>query len=296
MVDVDSWQTQLAFYGYHGERYDNDVYENSLPRLLDIFAKFGVKATFFIVGKHVSAGSNKILLKRLAAVGHELANHSMTHPAGFSRLSGRAKETEIRGCASALEDLTGRRVSGFRAPDYDIDEETIRILETDGYRYDSSLFPTSLAAPMRIAHYMLARGKGASTMGRFKLLFSPDHPYMPSPASLNKEGKSGITELPLTVTPFLRLPFYGTSVTAFGKWYFDMAFGMLSRSHFINYTLHAFETADATRDSVDKRLLHHPGIRRSLGEKKLLIETVLKRITERFNVMTAEEYVGGLYS
>lgn len=46
MVDVDSWQTQLEFYGYQNQFYKNDVYQNALPRLVDLFEKLISKLHF----------------------------------------------------------------------------------------------------------------------------------------------------------------------------------------------------------------------------------------------------------
>ena len=290
-VDVDSWQTQLAFYGWRNEAYTNDVYERSLPRLVDLFAKFKIRATFFIVGIHAKFNANRITLRRLSEAGHELANHSMTHPQGFSGLSDRVKEAEISECTAVLEDIAGKRIKGFRAPDYDIDERTIDILIKHGYAYDASVFPTFLACAMKAAHFILSGTRIASTMGRAIIHFSPVLPYRPHINFIYKRGRADIVELPLTVTPFLRLPFYGTSIMALGEKYFDLAFAKVKNRPFINYTFHAFEMADKDNDDIDRRLFRHPGVKRPLNEKYRLCARVLDKISERYSIITAEEYV-----
>lgn len=291
MVDVDSWQTQLAFYGCPNKDYNNDVYENSLPKLIDLFEKFKIRATFFIVGKHITVKSNRSLLRRLSNAGHELANHSMTHPQGFSRLNNREREREIKDCTSLLEDIAGKKVNGFRAPDYDIDERTIDILIKYGYKYDASVFPTFMALPMKLAHFILAGMKRFHTMGKTAICLSPSLPYRPDINSLYRKGRANITELPLAVTPLLRLPFYNTAVMAFGEKYFDIVFGLVRKKPFINYTFHAFDMADSDNDNIDKRLFRHPGVKRSLREKRFLSEKILKAISKDFHIKTAEEYV-----
>ena len=291
MVDVDSWQTQLAFYGYTDAKYNNDVYENSLPRLIDLFEKFKIKATFFIVGKHITVKSNRTLLKKLAEAGHELANHSMTHPQAFSALGYREKEREIKDCTMLLEDITCQKVKGFRAPNYDIDERTIDILIKHGFLYDASVFPTVLAFPVKWVHFVLSGMKKSHVMGKETLRLSPRLPYKPNIRYLYKKGNSNIIELPLTVTPFCRLPFYGTSVMAFGERYFDIAFGMVKKVPFINYTFHAFEMANKDSDDIDGRLFRHPGVKKPFNEKYNLCKMVLAKISENFHIITAKEHV-----
>ena len=294
MVDVDSWQTQLAFYGYLNEPYTNDVYENSLPRLIDLFQKFSIKGTFFIVGKHAKVEKNKLLLRRISDFGGEIASHSMTHPRGFSSIGYEKKCTEIKESKAILEDAIGKEVKGFRAPDYDIDEETIDILVKEGYRYDSSVFPTYLAPLMKLTHFLLSGTNKKTTMGREKLRFAPTVPYRPDGKRLQKKGEANILEIPLSVMPYLRLPFYGTSVMAFGERYLNFVFNKLKKSSFVNYTIHAFELSDKEKDKIDKRLLKHPGVKKSYKEKIDLCEKVLGKIKENFNIMTASEYTEGV--
>ena len=293
MVDIDSWQTQLAFYGYENQPYTNDVYENSLPRLVELFSKLNVQATFFVVGNHAKIEKNKSILKKISE-NHEIASHSMTHPKGFSQLGYKEKYSEIKDSKHLLEDITGKEVIGFRAPDYDIDEETIDILIENGYKYDSSVFPTYCAPIMKVAHFILSGMKRKSTMGREVLRFSPRFPYRPRQGSLHQKGKVNIWEIPLTVTPFIRLPFYGTSIMAFGEKYLNFIFGKIKNSALINYTIHAFEMSDRGKDMIDERLLKHPGIKRTFEEKSYLCEEVLRRISENFKIITAKEYIKGV--
>ncbi len=58
--------------------FDDGPHAQHTPRLLDILKQRGIKATFFVVGQN--AADNPEILKRIVAEGHELANHSYTHP------------------------------------------------------------------------------------------------------------------------------------------------------------------------------------------------------------------------
>jgi peptidoglycan/xylan/chitin deacetylase (PgdA/CDA1 family) len=80
------------------------------PRLLDVLAAVGARATFFMVGK--AAARHRGLVERVAGEGHAIANHSWDHPS-FPLLRGRARRAQLRWCQEALAPW-GERL--FRPP------------------------------------------------------------------------------------------------------------------------------------------------------------------------------------
>lgn len=143
-VDVEDWFQVGAFEKVIDPAdWDNlacrvDVNTN---RLLDMCAELGVKATFFTLGW--VAVRHPALMRRIVAEGHELASHGWAHArvftmdaAGFARDIGDARK--------ALEDASGARVIGYRAPSFSIDTRTPwahEILGEQGYHYSSSVAP-----------------------------------------------------------------------------------------------------------------------------------------------------------
>ncbi|HUB53019.1 MAG TPA: polysaccharide deacetylase family protein [Terracidiphilus sp.] len=83
------------------------------PRLLDTLAKHEVKATFFMLGKF--AEEQKELVRRVAAEGHLIGNHTWTHPK-LSTSSASRIEGELRLTKEVLEQIVGARVKLFRPP------------------------------------------------------------------------------------------------------------------------------------------------------------------------------------
>jgi peptidoglycan-N-acetylglucosamine deacetylase len=83
------------------------------PRLLDTLAKHEVKATFFMLGKF--AVEQKELVRRVAAEGHLIGDHSWSHPK-LSRCSAKRIEEELRNTKNALEQIVGAKVRFFRPP------------------------------------------------------------------------------------------------------------------------------------------------------------------------------------
>jgi len=110
-------------------------------RLLDVLDAHAARGTFFTLG--TVAERYPRLVRSIVARGHELASHGWDHrlvdalgPEGF--------RLDVRAARRALEDVSGRAVSGYRAPNYSIRRETawaFRILYEEGYGYDSSVYP-----------------------------------------------------------------------------------------------------------------------------------------------------------
>ena len=137
---------------YHGVEFEAAVppserrklpsrVEPSVDRVLALLDDADVKATFFVVG--AVAAAHPLMVKRIAAEGHEVACHSYGHEF-VSRLTPEAFRADVRRAKRLLEDLIGDEVTGYRAPNYSITERTVwafGILLEEGFRYDSSIYP-----------------------------------------------------------------------------------------------------------------------------------------------------------
>ena len=137
---------------YHGMEFEAALPSGARERLpsrvefntglvLDLLARRGVSATFFVVGKVAEA--HPALVRRIARAGHEVACHSYRHEL-VSRQSPQDFRSDVHRAKAALEDLTGQAVIGFRAPNYSIGRGQAwawPILLNEGFRYDSSVYP-----------------------------------------------------------------------------------------------------------------------------------------------------------
>jgi len=83
------------------------------PRLLDVLAGHGVRATFFMLGLHAEAEPE--LARRIAGAGHLIGNHSWGHPNLAVTPASRIRE-ELARTKDALEQITGTPVKYFRPP------------------------------------------------------------------------------------------------------------------------------------------------------------------------------------
>jgi polysaccharide deacetylase family protein (PEP-CTERM system associated) len=113
----------------------------STHRILDILAEYRLHATFFVVGW--VAEQHPHLVQRIHAQGHEIASHGHAHQL-ISRQSPEQFKQDVEQSLHALEDITGSKILGYRAPSYSITPETVwafDILHELGFKYDSSVFP-----------------------------------------------------------------------------------------------------------------------------------------------------------
>jgi peptidoglycan/xylan/chitin deacetylase (PgdA/CDA1 family) len=93
--------------------FDDGPNDAATPELLDVLARFAVRATFFAMGDF--ARLRPEIARRLVAEGHLLGNHTMSHPKLSVEPVARVRQ-ELADCNAVLEDITGVKVRFFRPP------------------------------------------------------------------------------------------------------------------------------------------------------------------------------------
>ena len=115
--------------------------EADLDRMLALLGESGARGTFFVLG--CVARDHPEMVRRIAAAGHEVASHGMSHRM-VTELTREEMRAEVVDSRRLLEDLAQAPVEGYRAPSYTIGPSThwaLEVLAEAGYRYDSSIFP-----------------------------------------------------------------------------------------------------------------------------------------------------------
>ncbi len=289
-VDVDGLGILLAHHGLPDSDEPDFILSTALPRFASLFARHGVTATFFVVGRDLTDPHKAELLRSLAEAGHEVGNHTMSHPAAFSALGRRAQEAEVRQCEDWCASQLGVTPVGFRAPNYDVDARTLEVLTNLGYRYDSSVMPMPYAPLLRWCSARIAGGKQlpGRYLGRARYGLAPLRPYTPAADSVWRRGAGGITEVPITTMPFLRLPFHASFSLAWrslggGDSLFRLGYQWARRHGLpLNYVFHACELADVPPDD---RLRRHWGLYLPLAERLASAEAMLAAIVQDYEVM-----------
>ncbi len=143
-VDVEDWFQVGGFETViDRSRWDSlDLrVERNCDAILDLFAEAGVKGTFFTLGWVAQRCPG--LMQRIAAQGHEIASHGWDHARVFT-MDAAGFAADLARARGVLEDVTGQRVTGYRAPSFSIDARTPwahAVLAEGGYRYSSSVAP-----------------------------------------------------------------------------------------------------------------------------------------------------------
>jgi hypothetical protein len=285
-VDVDPVDLHLDGYGFRGLVPDPAAYNLALPRLGELFARVGIRATLFVVSR--DAAPHAGALRALADQGHEIASHSATHPLALTRLSDAALEHELAGSRAALEAACGAEVSGFRSPNFDMDARVLAALRRAGYRYDASGYPT----PVLTAARLLLAIRSRDPLGVLRLRLWP-FSWQRVPHRV-PAGEGTLEEFPVSVHGPLRLPVYHTARYVMPERSFLAALDALAaRGQPLSYPLHAVDVLGLAEDRVDPRLAQHPGMDRPLAAKLELLEHSLRAIVARFEPRTFRERVAG---
>ncbi len=143
-VDVEEYYHSLEFEAAvpasERQSLPSRVEEN-VDRVLALLGAHGVRATFFVVGKVAEA--HPAMVRKIDGEGHEMACHSYLHEV-VSRQRSEEFRADIRRAKALLEDLSGKPVVGYRAPNYSIGRSeswAYDILMEEGFRYDSGIYP-----------------------------------------------------------------------------------------------------------------------------------------------------------
>jgi peptidoglycan/xylan/chitin deacetylase (PgdA/CDA1 family) len=256
------------------------VLRRCLPRLAELFARHDVRATWFVVGRDLEEDAEgKRLLRELAAAGHELANHSYSHPYDLVRLPHDQIVEQVDRAHAVVADTCGRAPIGFRAPGYEVSRAVIDLLCERGYRYDSSAFPAVpyYLAKAAVMASMRVRGRpSGSILGRPAVLTAPRTPYRPSAGDPYRRGDRPLLEIPMAVTPWLRLPVIGTWLVVTPPWLRRRLVAAALRAPLTNLELHGIDLADADADRLPAALVaRQPDLRRPLRDKLAALDATL---------------------
>ena len=143
-IDVEDYFQVSAFAPYIKRDEWNSRecrIEGNMDRILALLDRHGTKATFFTLGWIAERYPN--VVRRIVEQGHELASHGYGHERASDQ-SEAAFFADIQLAKVLLEDLSGKKVRGYRAPSFSIGAGNLwafECLERAGYSYSSSIYP-----------------------------------------------------------------------------------------------------------------------------------------------------------
>ncbi len=296
-IDLDPIGCYYRIHGLGAPPADLEdvILRRCVPRFAEIFARRRLAATFFVVGSDLAlergrqARSARSLLSGLERAGHELANHSLTHPYDLARLPRADITIEIERAHQLLGEVASRPVVGFRSPGYDLSAEVQDELMRLGYHYDSSVFPApgyyATKAAVMAAMKLIGRKSGA-VLTDPRALMAPAVPYRPAVGAPFRRGQAPLVELPIAVTPLARTPVIGTSLLLAPDWLRNRWLQAMQRRPFFNLELHGIDLADADDDGIPGELVsRQPDLRVPLPRKQRALEATLDRLALDYQIV-----------
>jgi len=296
-VDVDCLRSNFKGFGLRKNSYSFREFEIGIENLLAFFSRFNIRGTFFIVAQDLKIKTNADIMKSVIAEGHEIASHSYSHPQGFRLLSIKEKAYELKESKEILEDVSGQDIIGFRAPGWNISDDALPILRELGYKYDSSLFPTSISILLKALHYYAMRKrdlKTRTTLGEFHYLLSHSYPYYTDEKKLGKKGDSDFVEFPVQVAGFFRLPFFATFHLSYPSC-IEMGYKAITNRRIINYQMHLSDFVDYTVKEFSHEVPQQVGsylpasLKLTLAEKMEVWDKVFRIITKNYDYLPLKE-------
>ena len=172
------------------------VLNQGMPRLLDLYDKYGVKATFFYTG-HIATLYPEVV-KMAHERGHEVGSHGLTHEVSkaFDILPPEEQLSHLKQSKQILENIIGEEVVSFRAPAARVDKKFPHILKEAGFKIDSSVSSQRM-------DMMFSFG----ALKKLNWLFAPRCSYFVKEDNIFRKGDSEVLEMPISAMVF---PYIGT--------------------------------------------------------------------------------------
>lgn len=191
-------ETHSIWFNSLRDETGEKVLKEGLPLLLDIYAKYNIKTTFFFIADFAKRFPE--IVKLILPGGHEVASHGYTHEVdkAFDILPFQRQVDHLKESKKILEDISGQEVISFRAPALRVNSNTALALAEAGYRIDSSV-------PSQRYDMFLSFG----SKEKLKWLTAPRLPYRTKVNDLTKKGYGPIVEVPLSA---MLAPYVGTTM------------------------------------------------------------------------------------
>ena len=291
-LDLDNLWSYLKTQGAPGWESFPSYLDKVVPRILDVLDRCGQRITFFIVGKDATIESNRAVLQKIAAAGHEIANHSFMHEPWLHVYSREQLHEEIGGAENAIAAVTGRMTTGFRGPGFSTSPLVREVLSERGYAYDASIFPSALGPVARLFFFLNSklsaeeRARRKGLYGKFSDAFGTLAPFA---------WENGLVEVPVTTMPVFRLPVHTTYLMFLAqksefvaKLYWSTAL-MLCRMRNIAPSLLLHPTDFLDEQDVPQ-MSFFPGMKLPAEKKTELVERTIRGIQRHWQAGTIGEH------
>jgi len=175
-------------YSFNNNNYIDSIIPSvaeQISILLDLLDKKNAKATFFFTARFAEKSPKTLLLVK--QFGHEVGCHGYNHFDFYDSLCYDEQVKYLKKSKNIIENIIGSDVKSFRAPSLRINKQTVKALETVGFKHDSSVASQRFDGPLT-----------SGALKKTEWLFAPRGPYNPSSINPFSRGESKIREFPIS--------------------------------------------------------------------------------------------------
>lgn len=135
MAPGGQWYGSTFVRGKRGSKqvaltYDDGPNDPHTLRLLEVLAKHGARATFFLIGRFVEQRPD--IVREIVQAGHAIGNHTFTHPRLIFTSPAQTR-VELERCQAAIAAAAGQKPNMFRPPFGGRRPDTLRIVRAAGF-------------------------------------------------------------------------------------------------------------------------------------------------------------------
>jgi len=236
------------------EKEKFEISRKGLVKIINLLYRLNIKSTFFTTlefAQHYPA-----LIKKLIKEGNEIALHAYSHKHRYNKMPEKVAYNYIKTAKKRIEKMFKIKISGFRAPQMSF--PSYSVLKKAGLKYDSSLHPTYIP-------------------GYYNRFFDKRKPF----------SEEGITIMPISVTPVIRLPFswvwFRNMPLIYSK--FCTSFSLLD-SDYINIYFHPWEFVELNKFNISKM------IKRNTGNQNIIkLNKYLNWISKKTEAITINNFL-----
>lgn len=297
-LDLDNLWSYLKTQGAPGWEPFPGFLDLVVPRILDVLDRCDQRITFFIVGKDATIESNRAMLQKISAAGHEIANHSFLHEPWLHLYNRDQLHEEIGGAEKAIAAVTGKVTRGFRGPGFSTSPLVRDVLVERGYDYDASIFPSALGPVSRLFFFLNSKlsaeekAQRKGLYGKFGDAFGPLQPFA---------WENGLIEVPVTTMPLFRLPVHTTYLMFLAqkseflaKLYWNVAI-TLCRVRKVAPSLLLHPTDFLDEQDVPE-MSFFPGMKLPAARKTALVENTIRSLQRHWRPGTMADHAAALSS
>jgi len=273
-------------------------------RMTKFFDAHGIRPSVMVVGADAAAPDGPDFVTAMVEYGCEVGNHSFEHEPWLHLYSPQQLRDEIRRTEDAIMAAGAPKPRGFRAPGFSMSPDLMRALHELDYDYDASVLATWIGPVARLYYLRSNTDLTREERAQRKALFGaasdaalPNRPFTWKGTS--DTGPLALTEIPVTVFPFARVPMHASYVIFLSGYSLALAKAYVRASMLAcrltgtepSLLLHPLDLLDA-RDAPG--LEFFPGMRMDYGRKRAVLDFVLDQLQRHHRVVGMNEHARAL--